>query len=117
MLQPSHLVADGDEHVTEFDQASPVADGTVTRNHDGLGGGFRKVCFCGANHGVDAAAGIVVNEREIAVPPGIPNMQNIGSGEVNRNIGVRMSRAVVIKSDVCAIELQPAISREYLCRQ
>src|SRR5262245_40588299 len=50
LLQRSDFVADGDEHVTEFEQAGFVSDRTVAGNDNCFAGGSFDVVLCSLNH-------------------------------------------------------------------
>ena len=67
----------------EFDEPALCLQRDRVRNHNGFLGDPRDVCYGIANRSVDAPAGRVVDEWEIAVPTAIAHMDD-SSGLASR---------------------------------
>jgi len=64
----AYFFTHGNQHIAEFDQLRLVANGTMSRNDDGLIRNPRDISLRRANHSVNTAAGCAINEREIPIP-------------------------------------------------
>src|SRR5690349_24947576 len=61
LLERGDVVADGDEHVAEFAELTPGADGlAVAGDDDGVVVGRSEIGVRGRDHSVDAAAGRMI---------------------------------------------------------
>ena len=52
-----------------------------------------------ADHSIDAPSGLAVDERVVAIPPCIPDVQHVGFREMRRKIGVRVRRPEMLEPD------------------
>jgi hypothetical protein len=92
-----NLVADLNQYVSEKNQIGSATHGSVPGNDNRLVGHFCDIHFCPAYVAVDASPCCVVDKGLIAVPKSIPGMKNIGLRKIHGDIGVRVSRRVMLK--------------------
>src|ERR1700744_908722 len=93
LLESGYIFANCHQHFAKLCEARPVADRSMSRNDDRLIAGERGEGFFGrANLPIYAAAGGVVDKRVNAVPPDVPNLNDVGIWEVNPKISVGMGR-------------------------
>src|SRR5260370_30652197 len=85
------LGPDGDQHVAKFDELIAVADRSVAWNDDGLIFRHFDVGVRGRDSPIDAAACDIIDERICTIPEGVTGLQDIGSGEIDRHVAVRMA--------------------------
>ena len=67
------------------------------------------------NHPVDTAAGGVVNKRKDTVPPGVANVNHIRILKHDRDIAIRVGRAVILQCDLGVIVMYAVILIEHGC--
>ena len=96
LLEGRNFISKGDKHIPVFDEIRAVADRPMSRNDDGLVRDPGEIGFGGLDHAVDGAAGRVVNERVIAIPPGICDVENIRVREVDGDVAIGMGRRIVL---------------------
>src|SRR5262249_26053118 len=100
LLQPRDVVVDRDQHIAIGRKFRSVAHRiAVTGNDDRLVGRSGEISFGCLYHSVDAAACRVVDEGIEAVPEGVTGVKNVGLGEGNRDVAVRMRGTVIC--DAC----------------
>ena len=87
-------------------QVGFTAHGSVPGNDDRLAGHFCDVRFCRAYLAVDAASRPVVDKGVIAVPKSVSGVKNVGLRKIHGDIGVRVSRRVVLKHQSRVVGMQ-----------
>src|SRR4051794_9846037 len=71
----------------------------MTGNYQSMVGHLGDVVIGGADHAIDTAAILVVNERINTIPPGIPGCQDVCFHKVGPYVAVRVARAVILQLD------------------
>ena len=71
----------------------------MSRDEDGLAGERYEIGLDRPDLAIDAAAGGVVDEGLDSVPPGIADMDDIGVGEVDRDVAVGVGGRIVFEND------------------
>src|SRR5580700_4002156 len=81
----------------------------MPRNDDRLVGHVCYVRFCSAYLAVDAASRPVVDKGVIAVPESVSGMKNVCLGKIHGDIGVRVSRQIVLEHESGVVEVKGVI--------
>jgi len=103
LLEGGDFLADGGEHVEGVGELGLVADGAVAGDDDGGVGPGGEIALSGADHAVDVAAGGVVDEGVGAVEPGVAGVEDVGFGEVDRDVGVGVGGVVMLEVEGFAV--------------
>ena len=75
-------------------------------NHDSLVRDFGQVRFRRLYHALDIAAGGVIDERIVAVPPGVAAVKDLSLNKIGRYVAVSVARPVVREHDSSTIKVQ-----------
>src|SRR5438128_2129964 len=74
-------------------------------DNDHLVGDLGEISFRSADRSVNTAAGRVIDEGIVTIPPCVTRVEDVGIGEVHGYVAVGVSRRVVLKSNGSAIQL------------
>ena len=94
-LQRSNPIVNSDEHVAVFGHLWFPADLAVPRNNDGLFGDSGQVCLRRLDHAFDIAAGGIIDERVMTIPPGVAGAKDLSLNEIGRYVAVSVAGPVV----------------------